>query len=202
MTAQQTDPDKGNPVARRARNARGLTQAAQPPKEKTMLHHGPRIAGLLAIVAALVLAPSALAGNSAPRATKQEQRAYGKHCKTKKGRSSERTQCLKAMAKLDKGKTSSPSKACTALSKRKARGERKSAYARCVSEGAKLLKAKRRSGSAGSQGENPDEAYGDGPGVPEGDEGEAPEPIDESPGIEELDDSPEGDDVPLDDVDA
>ena len=170
-----------------------------------MLHHGPRVAGLLAIVAALFLPASALAGNSAKKtqsATKQEQRAYGKHCETKKGRSSERSQCLKAMAKLDKGKTSSPSKACKALSKKKAAGERKSAYARCVSEGAKLLKAKRRGGSADNQDENPDEAYGDGPAVPEGDEGEAPEPIDDSPGIEELDGAPERDDVPLDDDNA
>lgn len=158
-----------------------------------MRHHRPRLAGLLAILAALLLAPSALAGTAAKQtagATKADQRAYGKHCPTKEGRASERSKCLQAMAKLDKGKTSSPSKACKGLSRKKVKGERKSPYARCVSEGAKLLKAKRR---AAAQHEDEGTTYGDGPGVPEGDEGEAPEPIDDSPGIDEEDSTPEGD---------
>ncbi|HWI08419.1 MAG TPA: hypothetical protein VNT54_13000, partial [Solirubrobacteraceae bacterium] len=67
-----------------------------------MLHHRPRLAGTLTIVAALLLAPSALA--KAPGATKAEQRAYGKYCKASgkaKARPGDRTKCLKAMAKLD-----------------------------------------------------------------------------------------------------
>ena len=161
-----------------------------------MLHHRPRRAGTLAILAALLLAPSAPAGaaaKSAPGATKAEQRAYGKYCRTSakgKARTGDRTKCLKAMAKLDKGTSSSPSKACKALSRKTLKGERKSAYARCVAAGAKLLKAKRR---AIAEAEDEGRTYGDGPAVPEGDEGEAPEPIDESPGIDEEDTSSEGD---------
>ena len=157
-----------------------------------MRHHRPRVAGLLAILAALVLAPSALAGTATKSATKAEQRAYGKYCKVKgKGRSSERNACLKAMAKLDKGRSSSPSKACKALSRKKLKGERKSAYARCVSEGAKLLKAKRRAAASAGDDLRDDDAAG----VAEGDEGEDPEPIDDSPGTDEADsDAPPDDD--------
>lgn len=122
-----------------------------------MMHHGPRVAGLLAILAALLLAPSALAATPATgsAAAKAKERAYGKHCGAKSKaakRAAQRAKCLEAMAKLATGKSSSPSKACAALSKKKARGERKSAYARCVSEGAKLLKAKRRAARNGDAG--------------------------------------------------
>ena len=168
-----------------------------------MRHHGSPVAGLLAILAALLLAPGALAGTATGKAagvTTADQRAYAKHCTTKKGRAMERTLCLKAMAKLDKGRTSSPSRACKRLSRKKAKGERRSAYARCVSEGAKLLQAKRRAAA-----QDADAAYGDGPGEPEGDEGEAPAPIDDSPGVDDEDAgapssgdelAPEGEDEP------
>lgn len=113
-----------------------------------MLHHRPLFAWLLAIFAVLVLAPGAAVASNGPAASaKAKERAYGKHCGAKKGkaaRSGARAKCLKAMAKLDKNPSLSPAKACRALSKKKAKGERRSAYARCVSEGAKLLKAKRR----------------------------------------------------------
>lgn len=149
-----------------------------------MMHHGPRAAGLLAILAALLLVPNALAATPAkgPAAAKAKERAYGKHCGAKSKatkRAAQRAKCLEAMARLATGKSSSPSKACAGLSKKKARGERKSAYARCVSEGAKLLKAKRRAAHGGADagaGEGDDPAR-------EGDE--AGDPPD---GVEAVDD--------------
>ena len=128
-----------------------------------MLHHLPRVAGLLAILASLVIAPSAFAAT--PAGSKAKERAYGKYCGAKAestARKAQRTKCLDAMSKLATGRSSSPSKACKALSRKKLKGESKSAYARCVSEGAKLLKAKKRrgagSGTSGGADENDDAA--------------------------------------------
>lgn len=134
-----------------------------------MLHHRSRVAGLLALAAVLVLAPAAAAApSSKASAAKAKERAYGKYCGPKKKaakRTKQRAKCLNAMASLATGKSSSPSRACRALSRKKVKGERKSAYARCVSEGAKLLKAKRRGGSTGNAG-------GDGQGADAVGEGE------------------------------
>lgn len=123
-----------------------------------MTHHRPSAAGLLALVAALLLAPSAFAATpaKAPASAKAKERAYGKHCAAKRkapARAAQRTKCLEAMNRLATGRTSSPSKACRGLTRKKAKGERKSAYSRCVSEGAKLmksLKAKRRAEANGA----------------------------------------------------
>lgn len=115
-----------------------------------MLHHPLRVAGLLAIAAMLALAPATLAApaSKGSAAAKSKERAYGKHCGSKKAKPrSARAKCLDAMAKLDRNPSLSPAKVCRGLSRKKAKGERKSAYARCVSEGAKLLKAKNRAGS-------------------------------------------------------
>jgi hypothetical protein len=126
-----------------------------------MLHHRPWVTGLVAILTALVLAPTALgAGPSqkVPAAAKAKERAYGKHC-GRKGKASARAKCLDAMASLASGESLSPKKACRGLSKKRVRGERKSAFARCVREGTKvMLQASRRaSGKSGAGGTGADE---------------------------------------------
>jgi hypothetical protein len=138
-----------------------------------MRHHRTRFVGLLIIVAALVFAPGALAAPAnGPGAAKAKERVYGKHCGAKRTgsrRPAERAKCLEAMSKLATGKSSSPRKACRALSRKKARGGRRSAFARCVSAGAKLLKSKGRGDGASAtddEGDDPDDDsdYGDGDG--------------------------------------
>jgi hypothetical protein len=131
-----------------------------------MPHHRSWVTGLVAVLAALVLAPTALATSLSPKtpdAAKAKERAYGKHC-GHKGKVGARAKCLDAMAKLASGDSVSPKKACRAQSKKRVRGERKSAFARCVREGTKLmLQASRRAGG-GKQGA--------GSGPDEGDEGD------------------------------
>jgi hypothetical protein len=125
-----------------------------------MLHHRPWATGLVAILAALVLAPTALATSPSPKvpdAAKAKERAYGKHC-ARKGRASARAKCLDAMARLASGESVSPKKACRTLSKKRVRGERKSAFARCVREGTKvMLQATRRAGGKSGAGTGADE---------------------------------------------
>jgi|GEM_PF-3172505 len=136
-----------------------------------MLHHRPRFAGLLIILAALVLAPGALAAAPAkgPGAAKAKERVYGKHCGAKRngsGRPAQRAKCIEAMSKLATGKSSSPRAACRALSRKKASGGRRSAFARCVVAGAKLLKSRGRGhddSATDDEGGDPDGA-GDGDG--------------------------------------
>jgi hypothetical protein len=122
-----------------------------------MMHHRTRAAGLLVIVASLVLAPGALA--SAPAnvsgPAKAKERAYGKHCGAKRqgaGRSASRAKCVEALSRLATGKSSSPHNACRALSRKKAKGQRKSPFALCVSAGARLLKSKGARHSNGDSG--------------------------------------------------
>jgi hypothetical protein len=144
-----------------------------------MLHHRPRSAGLLLIFAALALAPSALAAAPATQAgtAKAKERLYGKHCGAKRtgsGRSAQRAKCLEAMSRLATGKSSSPRAACRALSHKKVSGGRRSAFARCVSAGAKLLRARDRDDSdsdsgADDEGDEPDD---DSPDSPDGDDGD------------------------------
>ena len=143
-----------------------------------MLHHVPRLAGLLAILASLTLAPGALAAtpSKAPAGAKAKERAYGRYCGAKRkgpGAATRRTKCLDAMSKLATGRSSSPSKACRGLSRKKAKGERKSAYARCVSEGARLLKGKRRGkgGTSSATGDDYAEADDESADDAEGDDG-------------------------------
>jgi hypothetical protein len=134
-----------------------------------MLHHRPRFAGLLIIFAALVLAPSALAAAPAkgPVSTKAKEHLYGKHCGAKHSgsdRPAQRTKCLKAMSALGTGRSSSPRAACRALSRKKVGGEHRSAFSRCVSAGARLLKARDRVNSdtaTEDEGDDPDSGAGD-----------------------------------------
>jgi len=152
-----------------------------------MLHHRPWAAGLVAILAALVLAPTALATSPSPKAAaaKAKERAYGKHC-GRKGKASVRAKCLDAMAKLASGESVSPKKACRALSKKRVRGERKSAFARCVREGTKLMSQANRRASGKS---------GAGAGADEGDDAGDDPTLDSNDG---ADDPDVGDDPTLD----
>jgi len=131
-----------------------------------MPHHRSWVTGLVAVLAALVLAPAALATSPSPKtsdAAKAKERAYGKHC-GHKGKVGARAKCLDAMAKLASGDSVSPKKACRALSKKRVRGERKSAFARCVRAGTKLmLQASRRAGGGGKQGAGSSPDVGDDP---------------------------------------
>ncbi|MGH2944630.1 MAG: hypothetical protein ACRDLN_17855 [Solirubrobacteraceae bacterium] len=137
-----------------------------------MLHHRPRLAGLVAILAALVLAPSALAASASksPDGARSKDRAYGKRCAQKgKGsaRSSARAKCIDALANLASGRSASPRKACRGLSRKRLKGERRSAFARCVAEGKKLLKANKRADRKGGGQPSADDA--DDPSLDEGD---------------------------------
>ncbi len=149
--------DKGNPVARRARKARGLHRRRRPSSRRRtpMLHHRLRAVGLAAILAALVFAPSAVAATPSkmPTSAKAKERAYGKHCGPKTTAASgaaSRVKCIDAMAKLASGASSSPRKACRELSRKRAKGKRRSPFARCVVEGAKLLKGTDRASGGDS----------------------------------------------------
>jgi hypothetical protein len=103
---------------------------------------------------------SAAAPTKASGSAKAKERAYGKHCGAKrKKRASQRARCIEAMSKLATGKSSSPQSACRGLSRKKAGGERKSAYALCVSAGAKVLKSKRA--KSGRTGGDDDSESGD-----------------------------------------
>jgi len=72
-------------------------------------------------------------------------KAYGKLCKdqSKKHVAGEKgtpfSQCVKAMAQLDNGAVTNPSKACADLSKKHVKGEKGTPFSQCVSAGAKLL---------------------------------------------------------------
>jgi len=98
------------------------------------------------ILAALV----ALSLSAAPAlgAPPQNAKAYGKYCKDQSKKHVEGqkgtpfSQCVKAMAKLDKGETESPRAACKDLSRKHAKGEKGTPFSRCVSGGAKLLRDK------------------------------------------------------------
>lgn len=124
----------------------------------------PRVTGLLALLAVLVLAPVAGAAaptDSAPAGAKSaKERAYGKHCGSARkapGRSGDRAKCLDAMSRLATGRSSSPRRACRALSRKKVNGSRTSAFALCVKAGAKLMKSKgRRGGASATTGDDPD----------------------------------------------
>jgi hypothetical protein len=112
----------------------------------------------LGITAALAVAPGAsmAAGTghggsaTAPGHTKapSAQRAFGRYCqgesktvKAKKG--TEFSDCVRDMAKLAHHKTSDPHVACKNESKTHVKGEKGTAFSRCVVAGNRLLKALR-----------------------------------------------------------
>jgi hypothetical protein len=117
-----------------------------------------------AVVAMCVLAPAAYAlpakdhpGKGATGPTGQQGptgqsgpaphgKAYGYYCQNQRKRRVAGTkgtpfsQCVTAMAKLAKGKTTSPEAACAGLSKSHTKGQAGTPFSRCVSAGAKLLR--------------------------------------------------------------
>ena len=112
----------------------------------------------LGISAALAIAPGASMaagaghGRSAtsPGHTKAPttQRAFGKYCqgesktvKAKKG--TEFSDCVRDLAKLADHKTNDPHAACKDESKTHVKGEKGTAFSRCVVAGNRLLKAQR-----------------------------------------------------------
>jgi hypothetical protein len=155
-----------------------------------MLHHRPCVAGLVAVLATLVLAPTALAASPSAKASagaKAKERTYGKHCGPK-GKATARAKCLDAMAKLASGASASPRKACRALSKKRVQGERMSAFARCVREGRKLMKASRRAdgkNGAGKNGTADGDSEGDDPTLDSGDAIEDPN-VGDDPDLEPV----------------
>ena len=134
-----------------------------------------RIVCAFAVIFSLALAPAALAGGNpgsgkpAPAVKtpppgspddmytvpKPKGHAYGYYCKgaskkhVKGQKGTPFSQCVKAMKALDKGKATSPKKACKGLSKKKlakVKGSNrrgKTPYAICVSGGKKLLQEKK-----------------------------------------------------------
>lgn len=167
-----------------------------------MPHHRLRAVGLAAILAVLVCAPSAVAATPSkmPTSAKAKERAYGKHCGQKSSSVSgaaSRVKCIDAMAKLASGASSSPRKACRELSRKRAKGKRRSPFARCVTEGAKLLKSADRPSSgdnsgSGDEGDSDDPSADDAVGAPFIDDSDMPD--DSSGDDSDMPDDPSGDD--------
>jgi hypothetical protein len=67
-----------------------------------------------------------------------------KHVKGQKG--TPFSQCVTAMAKIDKGTTTSPSKACKSLSKKRAEGQKRSPYQLCKKAAAKQVEKTEQAG--------------------------------------------------------
>lgn len=117
----------------------------------------------LGITAALGLAPAAALagspthghsgtspGHTRTSPTPSQQRAFGKFCqgeskKVKAVRGTEFSDCVRDMAKLAHHKTSDPRTACKDESKTHVKGEKGTAFSRCVVAGNRLLKSERAS---------------------------------------------------------
>ena len=112
----------------------------------------------LGVTAALALAPGAsmaAATSHGPSATNPghgkpptNQRAFGKYCQgesktVKAKRGTEFSDCVRDMAKLADHKTRDPHVACKDESKTHVKGEKGTAFSRCVVAGNRLLKAQR-----------------------------------------------------------
>jgi hypothetical protein len=110
---------------------------------------------LSSAVSVLLLTPAgALATKPAPRSSHTQAKAYGKYCQgeSKKHIKGQKgtpfSQCVTAMAKLDKGKADSARAACRGMSKKHVRGQKGTPYSQCISAAAKLAKD-----DAGGEGE-------------------------------------------------
>lgn len=112
----------------------------------------------LGITAALAIAPAAsmAAGPTHGRSatspghtkTPTTQHAFGKYCQgesktVKAKRGTEFSDCVRDMAKLAHHKTTDPRAACKDESKTHVKGEKGTAFSRCVVAGNRLLKAQR-----------------------------------------------------------
>ncbi|UJA20570.1 hypothetical protein HJD18_10365 [Thermoleophilia bacterium SCSIO 60948] len=97
-----------------------------------------------ATLASVVLMFGAAAPAVAGDGPSENAKAYGKYCKeeskkhVKGEKGSPFSQCVKAMAQLDKGKADSPREACKDLSKKHVKGMKRTPFAECVKGGKKL----------------------------------------------------------------
>lgn len=115
----------------------------------------PKVKLLIAFAACLVAfgAGSAMPAfaDAAPKSEKAK--AYGNYCKelskkkVKGDKGTPFSQCVTAMAKLDRGATTNPRKACKELSKKRAEGEKHSDFVKCVQAGKKLKRDKNKDAS-------------------------------------------------------
>jgi hypothetical protein len=93
-----------------------------------MSHTPARLAGLAAMLAALVLAPPAIAGRVPGLALKAKTKQHATRCASKAKRGHGASACKKAKKKL----ATTPSSACTGVSRKRVKGKRTSSYVRCV----------------------------------------------------------------------
>jgi hypothetical protein len=101
------------------------------------------LAGLAAMLA-LILAPSAVAGDPPDTGPGAKAKHYAKLCGATARHRHDTAGCVRAMKKLATGKRSSPRSACAGLSRRRIAGRRgPSAFGRCVKAGAKLVKERK-----------------------------------------------------------
>lgn len=108
----------------------------------------------LAVTPALAAPPSDTPGNNPTnpgnKPATNPGKAYGKYCQnqSKKHVAGQKgtpfSQCVKAMAQLDKGTAKTPKAACKSMSKKHVAGEKGTPYSRCVVAAAKLLKDKQQ----------------------------------------------------------
>ena len=99
-----------------------------------MSHTPARLAGLAAMLAALILAPPAIAGAAANHGASAKAGQSAKQCKSKAKRA--RAACAKKVAKAKRASTRA---GCAGLSRKRTSGQRNSAYARCVKAGTKVV---------------------------------------------------------------
>ena len=105
--------------------------------------------------------PAAVKKNDDKGKGKGKGHAYGKLCQgqskkhVKGQKGTPFSQCVRAMAKIDSGKTTSPRSACKGLSKKHRKGKKGTPFSRCV-KAARQLKEQREEERTGG-----DESYAD-----------------------------------------
>ena len=106
---------------------------------------------LALVVPALAFAAKPPSPSNSPAANQYKKpggHAYGYYCQNQSKthvagqKGTPFSQCVTAMAKLDKGTTTSPKVACATLSHKRVAGQKGTPYSRCVVAGAQLLKDK------------------------------------------------------------
>ena len=94
--------------------------------------------------------PTDKKGPTGKRGPSAKAKAYGYYCRSQSKlheagvKGTPFSQCVVAMAKLDKGKASSPAAACAGMSKSHTKGQPGTPFSRCVAAGAKLLRGQHK----------------------------------------------------------
>jgi hypothetical protein len=107
------------------------------------------VALLTAATCALAAVPAGAAAPTTTHAKPTGAKAYGTYCKnqSKKHVAGQKgtpfSQCVTAMAKLDKGAATTAKAACKPLSKKHVAGVKGTPYSRCIVAAAQLLKDKK-----------------------------------------------------------